>query len=280
MADVKLIKLEEIVSPGNPRTDLDEIKSLAESLRENGQLVPIQVYRADGHYFLKFGHRRVAAARSLGWDTIHAVVEEPPANEAELLIAQYNENEQRKGMGYLDRARVFARLRELGQTQKSIATRFGVSDSEVSLALATLRADPKLQKAVEEGRVAPSAIEPLLSQPLDIQAALADRAIAEKTVRRIARLVSAEKARVTSYKQKREDPSPVSDEDDFDPMGEMMSQELKEALEHLRLVEETLRLYPDIQRQVRPSVEELVRKAANLKLYLDGETFKDTGDLI
>ena len=63
------------LSGRNPRVNLPALDELAESLREHGLLQPIVVRRvADGGYELIAGHRRLEAARTLGWAEIPAVV--------------------------------------------------------------------------------------------------------------------------------------------------------------------------------------------------------------
>jgi hypothetical protein len=46
------------------------------------------------------------------------------------------------------------------------------------------------------------------------------------------------------------------------------------------LAEQTRIQHPELKRKVRPTVEELVKKAAVLKQYLDGATYDDTADLV
>ena len=130
------IPLEKIKSVGNIRIVQvdDAVLELAESLSANGLEVPIHVYPDKGEYVIKFGHRRVAAAKHLGWETVRAIVLEDEAMDAtELIIAQYIENEQRQGLSYIDKARTYAVLKAQGVSQKDIARRFGVSDAAVSL---------------------------------------------------------------------------------------------------------------------------------------------------
>lgn len=268
MPEIQSVEVNRIVSPGNVReTDNVNLNDLAASMQETGKLlVPIHVYPGDGVFFVKFGHRRVAAAKLLGWSHVDAIVEEPPADEVTLLSAQYTENEHREGMSYLDRARVYARLKSLGVSQQAIAQRFAVSESAVSLAVSTLRAAPALQQAVNDGRLTPSALEPLLSQPLETQEALADAAIHAKTVRKITTLLQAHKNRESTVGAKR---PPVSVSDEVDPMNEMLEQEIRDAILRLKMVLQAAENHPETQRHLRPSVNELVKLANHIKKQVD-----------
>src|SRR5438105_15596123 len=61
-------------SQRNPRRKLGGIDELAASLDAHGILQPVIVRPVDGHYELVAGHRRVQAARRLGWRQIAAIV--------------------------------------------------------------------------------------------------------------------------------------------------------------------------------------------------------------
>lgn len=278
---IQYILLDDLLIKDNVRAinpESPDIHELAQSMQENGQEVEIRVYEdPDGNLVLKSGHRRVMAAKLLGWRTIRAILEVEQEDEATRLIEQTIENEHRVGMGYLDKARVFLRLKELGWSQREVAQRFGVSDSEVSLALSTLRATPKLQQAVEDGRIKPSALEPLLSQPLEVQEVLADAAIQEKTVRRVAALVQAHKTLEASNKMTDQDDR---EDEDYDATEYLAMGELEEALEHIRTVRTFGIRHPNLVRAARPKVEELIKQAALIKLFLDGEVWDDVADLV
>jgi ParB/RepB/Spo0J family partition protein len=279
--EIRTLPISEIVFTGNVRNvDPDDpgILELAASLDANGQEVEIRVYQVGSTYFLKAGHRRIVAALRLGWDEIRAVIEPTPNNEADLLISQYNENDQREAMSYLEKANVYARLKELGYTQTNIAQRFNRSDADISLALATLRADPKLQDAVEKGIITPSAVEPLLSQPIEVQADLADAAIAAKTVRKVRSVVQTYKQQQELFEVEAKEAAPVAE--DVDPLEFLALDELNLAVDHLSNVQQTGIHHPTLRRKARPTVEQLVRIAANLKELLDGKTWDDTKDLV
>ena len=256
--NIQSLPITDVYSLGNIRQTDTGLDELVESLRNDGQKIEIRVYPdGRGRYIVMAGHRRLQAATQLGWNTIRAVVETAPENEVELLVSQFTENEIRSPMQYLEKANIYARMKALGYTQRAIAKQFGLTDAEISLALSLRKASPKIQKAVNDGIITPSAAEPLLSQSFDVQEELADAAIQAKTVRKIAALVRASKSKKDSMVMELDNEQPVPE--DADPMESIALEGLNEALANLRMVEQTKIRHPELVRQARPTVEELLR---------------------
>lgn len=92
------------VGPRLRPVDGDYVALIAASLAERGQDTPIVVAPAgdDGRHALIAGAHRVAAARSLGWGEIAAVVREADALTARLI--EIDENLVRRELSALDRA--------------------------------------------------------------------------------------------------------------------------------------------------------------------------------
>lgn len=248
------IPLEKIVSLGNVR-NTQNIEELAVSLKENGQKVPIQVFPQEDKYVIKYGHRRVAAAKQLGWTSIEAIIEDP--NLDTLVADQAIENLHRDGMSYLEMGLVYQRLRDkYNWTQTQIAEKFGVSDAQVSLALAMLKATKTLQDAVNSGKMSPSAVEPLLSLEPEAQERLAAPAIRAKTVRAVKALVNTYKTRTSISNM-----SARRIEDEMDPEEIMTVASIEEAVRHLKKVEESRIQHPELQSKVRMTVRELIKVA-------------------
>lgn len=278
MTQTKLIELTKLDVSDNIRqvTDDDDMADLVHSMQTRGQLSEIHVFPVgDGTYKVTFGHRRVVAAQKLGWTTIRAVVDKP-VDDDELLLIRAAENEARKPMTYIEKALVYQHLKSMGWSQKDIADRLGVGTPEVSMALATLRAAPRLQEAVNNGEIAPSAIEPLLSQPVEVQVELAETAIRAKTVRKVLALVRTHKARRALQS------APVVsavDDEEIDPLEELAVEGLEEALQRMRMVQQSGIQHPELVRRARPTVEELLRLANSLKQFLDGDGYDALSDL-
>ncbi len=64
------------LAPGKEPKKIDEgaLEELADSIREHGNLIPIEVYEEDGNYFLIAGERRLRAAQKAGVKKISAIV--------------------------------------------------------------------------------------------------------------------------------------------------------------------------------------------------------------
>lgn len=80
-------------NPNRTRLSRHALRPLVESMSRYGQLYPVLV---DGNNVLIEGHRRTAAARELGWETIEAIVVD--GHDREAVFVSVNES-QRKMTG-------------------------------------------------------------------------------------------------------------------------------------------------------------------------------------
>ncbi len=228
---------------------------LADSLRQHGQLEPILVYSLkNGSYVIKDGHRRFLAAKSLGWDELDAVSVDPPTDDAELLVHQVVINDQRNGLTYLAHGRAYARLRdEFGWKQNRIAAAFGVSEPDVCLALKALNAVPAIQQALESGRIKPSAVEPLLTLPLEEQQVLAPAALRAHTTRKVRALIEAHRlCRILGDQE-----AVQTAVDEIDPDEIMAVEELDMALKRLRSAAGVKIQHPDLVERAKQIMMEI-----------------------
>lgn len=146
----------------NPRRDYGEddgtFAALVESIRERGmlqlpRLSPVSVppgYSIDTDkgdvdimgemtWHIISGHRRIAAARALGWTQIECSclgfeyeADVTAYSESERLIDALVENLQRKELNCIEVAEGIARLERMGRTQEQIATLISRSQGRVS----------------------------------------------------------------------------------------------------------------------------------------------------
>lgn len=126
-----LLSIDEIRSERNVRQDV-EADGLTSSMGMVGQIVPITV-RDDGAggYIVISGHRRLAAARELGWTEIEAVVK-GSGSESDLAM-QIAENVVREDLRPFEYAQgVLALKEESGLTQEQIADVLGINKKDVS----------------------------------------------------------------------------------------------------------------------------------------------------
>ncbi len=124
----------------NPASEDD--RALLESISRDGQRVPALVRpnpNADGRYITVYGHRRIAAARTLGI-RVRAVIVEMPEEDA--FIAQGQENNARLNTSFIERAIFAKRLNERGMKIVRIADALNVVKSVVSESIAVAEALP------------------------------------------------------------------------------------------------------------------------------------------
>ena len=129
-------------SPFQPRMLYDpaEIDNLAHSLAAAGLEDAITVRMKDGGRFeLISGHRRVRAARSLGWPAIEARIVSKTDRQAEL--ATMVQNEARVDLTDFERGKLYqtAMTSGFGKTQSDVANLFGTTQGRVSRCMAILK---------------------------------------------------------------------------------------------------------------------------------------------
>ncbi len=86
------VRIEEIKIKKRARHNLGDLKDLAKSLSEHGLMNPVTITEDK---VLISGHRRIEAAKLLGWKTIEATVH-PNLSRIELLEMEIDENLHRK----------------------------------------------------------------------------------------------------------------------------------------------------------------------------------------
>ena len=106
--------LDMIVVEDRLRTvDEDAVEHIAESMRNLGQVYPIQVRTIEpGRFRLIAGAHRVAAARKLGWTHIEAFLVDD-LQEEEVALLEIDENLFRAELKPLDRCRFLAKRKEI-----------------------------------------------------------------------------------------------------------------------------------------------------------------------
>lgn len=122
--------------------DDPEFATLMESIRDNGQQVPILVRphpQNRGRYQVAYGHRRLKAARRLGI-AVKTIVR--PLSDDELVLAQGKENAERRNLTFIERA-IFAKaLSDRGFDRKLTGDALAVQKSELSRLLQVAEAVP------------------------------------------------------------------------------------------------------------------------------------------
>ena len=102
----------------------EKLEELAESIREEGVIVPVKLRKNGSGYVLVYGHRRVAAAKMAGLKEIEAIVEDVP--EKKLLTQALIENVVREDMPAIEIAKALRGiLNDTGCTQDELGKKFG-----------------------------------------------------------------------------------------------------------------------------------------------------------
>ena len=145
-----------VASPFNPRQDFreDELRELADSIREKGVLQPILVRPAahEGQYEIVAGERRWRAAQMAGVHEIPVIVRD--LSEREALEVALIENVQRADLTPLEEAKGYQRLiDQFGYTQQQLADIIGKSRSHVANTLRLLNLPQDVQEHIREGRL-------------------------------------------------------------------------------------------------------------------------------
>jgi ParB family chromosome partitioning protein len=138
--------------PGNPRTEFPEreLQELADDIGARGILQPIVVHRAsaDGRYRIRFGAKRLRAAKQAGLREVPIVVGLADHDA----YAQVAENQKRHGLTPLDLARFMRSRVEAGESNAEIGKRMGIDQTTVTHHLALLALPPVLDDALKSGR--------------------------------------------------------------------------------------------------------------------------------
>ena len=112
-----------------------DVSELMASIKSQGLINPITVKQVNGHYEVVSGHRRYAAIKKLGYETINAVVNKTLKTDVEADLNNLAENViredttlQEEGAGYLS-------LKNAGLAEGEIAKRMGVPITRVNRCL-------------------------------------------------------------------------------------------------------------------------------------------------
>lgn len=147
------IAIDEIHQKENSRVDISE-KELAElmiSMKQSGLLEPIGVQtnedEEEGGYEIKFGNRRLEAAKKLNWKTILCRIF-PTVDQYKVMLDNLTENIQRKDISFTEQGRLFMKLEEeASMSRQEIAAYIGIPVSRVHQAISAFSTVPKIYRA-------------------------------------------------------------------------------------------------------------------------------------
>ena len=151
---LKLIKLpltKILPNPSQPRKIFqeDELKSLAQSIQENGLLQPVTVRREAGQYYLVAGERRLRACKLAGMKEIPAILSDCEQEDSAVLALL--ENVQRRDLQMFEQANAILNLiREWQISQEEAARRLGMSQSYLANKVRLLKLSPDEQAEITQ----------------------------------------------------------------------------------------------------------------------------------
>ncbi|MEF3279478.1 MAG: ParB/RepB/Spo0J family partition protein [Elusimicrobiota bacterium] len=162
------IPLENIIpNRFQPRHNFDEdnIKELAQSIKENGLAQPILVTRInENKYEIIAGERRYRACKYLGWKEIDAIVKNE-INDNKKLTISLIENIQREDLNPVEKALAYKKMIEMGMNQNQIASYCGKSKASISNTLRILELDDEIIDALKNNIITEGHARALMQIP-------------------------------------------------------------------------------------------------------------------
>ncbi len=160
------IKINDIErSPYQPRRDFreEELKELAESIRNNGLVQPPTVRKnAKGRYELIAGERRIRAAQSLGWEKIRVTLVD--ADDLTAATMTTTENLQREDLNPIEEAVSYKTLQDtFSLTQQQVAERVGKGRATVANSVRLLELPDEVRALVSSSLISVGHAKVLLS---------------------------------------------------------------------------------------------------------------------
>jgi len=152
---IKEIKIDKIIlNPYQPRKkfDGDSIKELANSIKKHGLMQPIIVIEDNDKYILVAGERRLRAIKSLGRDTIKALVSDISIKD----LREYAliENIQREDLNPLEIAiSLKSLIDEYGFTHDELAKNLGKSRTYISNMLRLLNLPENAKEKLLQNKI-------------------------------------------------------------------------------------------------------------------------------
>lgn len=152
-------------NPYQPRTNMveDQLRELAESIREHGVIQPLVVKQSGADsYTLIAGERRWRAAMLIGLEKVPVVVKDvAPQQMLELALI---ENVQRADLNPLEEAAAYRQLIDsFGLTQEQVALRVGKSRVAVANALRLLKLPDSIQQRLADASISEGHARALLA---------------------------------------------------------------------------------------------------------------------
>ncbi len=151
-------------NPFQPRKKFkkEKILELAESLKENGMIQPVVLYRDSNKYFLLVGERRWRSAQHLKWEKIPAIIKDITPNE--VMVAALVENVQREDLNAIEIAEGINMIINKNRiNQEEAATKVGMNRTTVTNYLRLLRLPEAVKQSIISEEITQGHARALLS---------------------------------------------------------------------------------------------------------------------
>lgn len=221
MCDVSSIQ----PNPYQPRTQFpeEEMRELADSIREQGVIQPLLVRNTEAGYELVAGERRLRAARMAGLEFVPVVVKD--VSEKELLEISIVENIQRADLNPIEESESYHRLMtEFKLTQEEVADRVGKSRPAVANFLRLKNLPMQIKETILNNTISMGHARALLGADTPAQMSEAWRIVVSKSlsVRETEKLIK----RMKAERDKPPPPEPGPEENYFTSVSEELSRHL------------------------------------------------------
>ncbi len=144
LTDIDVSRVDASPDQNRETFDAGELEQLAASIAELGLLQPVKVRARGDRYVLVAGERRLRAVRTLGWETIPAVVN--GAGDADAALGTLAENLVRSDPSPLEEAAGYRKVIDTYRlTPAEVARRVGVPESRVRRRLGLLELGPEVR---------------------------------------------------------------------------------------------------------------------------------------
>ena len=157
-----------------------ELASLSESIKTYGIINPILVRQKDDKYEIIAGERRFRAAKQIGLTQVPVIIK--TANEQQMAELALIENIQRQGLSPIEEAKSYEEIMRIGnQTQSSLATKLGKSQSAIANKMRLLSLPEEIQNALAKKEISERHARSLLKvEDKSQQLILLERIVTEK----------------------------------------------------------------------------------------------------
>lgn len=156
-----------IVEGFNPRASLGALKSLVDSVKQNGVIENLVVWKDDDEYKLICGHRRIKAAEEAGLKEVPVTVRHDVEDENQALLIAVSENsaDSRYNFTPIEEATAFKKLRDNGYSMPEIAIQSGISRSKIARSLKILELPERVQKNIQDSLLSANAAVEIANLP-------------------------------------------------------------------------------------------------------------------